>query len=100
MLRHDPDSSLAIRIMPVPFMIEKGHDAATQQAHSCWVCLTPTDAKIAKLVEESLSHAEIAATLLLSWRSVATTSGTFCGSSAHSRIDIVREPALRAAASR
>jgi hypothetical protein len=85
--------------MPVPFMIEIDHDAATQQAHSCWVSLTPTEAKVATLVEEGLSNAEIA-TLWLSWRIVATTSGICCGSSAHSRIDIVREPALRAAASR
>jgi DNA-binding NarL/FixJ family response regulator len=86
--------------MPVPVLIEIGHDAATRQARSGWASLTPTEAKVAKRVEEGLSNQEIAATLLLSRRTVATASRVSCGSSVHSRIDIAREPALRAAASR
>jgi len=36
--------------MPVPFLIEIGHDAATRQARSGRVSLTPTEAKAAMLV--------------------------------------------------
>ena len=71
------------RIMPVPFMIEIGHDAATWQERSGWV-------SIAERVEEGLSNPEMAAKLLLSQRKPG----------ARSRIDITREPALRGAASR
>jgi DNA-binding NarL/FixJ family response regulator len=86
--------------MPVPFMIEIGHAAATRQARSSCVSLTPTQANVAKHVEERLSNPEIAATLVLSWRTVAATSRISCTSSVHLRIDIAREAALRAAASR
>lgn len=87
------------RITPVAFMIEVCYDAAAQQARSGRVSLTPTEANAAKLVAEGPSNPEIAATLLLTWRTVATTSGMCCGSSVHSRMDIVRVAALRATAS-
>jgi DNA-binding NarL/FixJ family response regulator len=86
--------------MPVPFMIEIGHAAAARQARSSWVSLTPTQANVAKRVEEGLSNPAIVATLLLSRRTVAATSRVSCRSSVHLRIDIAREAALRAAASR
>ena len=55
------------RIMPVPFMIEIGPDAATRQARSGPVSLKPTGASIAERVEEEgLSNPEIAVKLLLS----------------------------------
>jgi len=88
------------RIMLVPFMIEMGHDAATQQARSGWVKLTPTEASVAERVEEGLSNSEIATKLLLSERTVATRLASWRKLGARSRIDITREPALRAAAPR
>jgi len=55
------------RIMAVPFMIEIGRDAATRQARSGQVSLTPTEANVGKRVEKAaLSNPEIAAKLLLS----------------------------------
>ena len=59
------------RIMPVPFMIEIGHEAASRQARSGWASLTPTGVNVARLVEEGVSDPEIAAKLLLSLRTVA-----------------------------
>jgi hypothetical protein len=54
--------------MPVPFMIEIGHDAATRQARSGRGSLRPTEASVAERVEEEegLSNPEAAAKLLLS----------------------------------
>jgi hypothetical protein len=53
--------------MAVPFMIEIGRDAATRQARSGQVSLTPTEANVGKRVEKAaLSNPEIAAKLLLS----------------------------------
>jgi DNA-binding NarL/FixJ family response regulator len=86
--------------MPLPFMIEIGHAAATRQARSNWARLTPTQANVAKRVEEGLSNPEIAATLVLSCRIVAATSRISCRSLVHLRIDIAREAALRATAAR
>jgi DNA-binding CsgD family transcriptional regulator len=86
--------------MLVPFMIEIGHDAATRQARSGRVSLIPTEASVAERVEERLSNPEIAAKRLLSQRTVATRLRCWRKFGARSRIDITREPALRAAASR
>ena len=87
--------------MPVPFMIEIGQKAAARQARSGRVSLTPTEASAAERVEaEGLSKPEIAAKLLLSQRTIATRLACWWKLGARSRIDINREPALRAAAPR
>ena len=88
------------RIMLVPFMIQIGHDAATRQARSGRVTLAPTEANIAERVEEGLSNPEIAAKLPLSQRTGATRLACWWKLGARSRIDITREPALRAVAPR
>ena len=63
--------------------------------------LTPTEAKIAALVEAGLSNPEIAATLLLSRRTIAThVSHILRKLDIHSRTDIAREAALRTIAPR
>jgi len=80
--------------------IRRGPQSKHRQARSGWDSLTPTEVKVAKLVEEGLSNPEIAAKLLLSRRTVAThVSHILRKLEVHSRIDIAREAALRAAAS-
>jgi len=80
--------------------IRRGPLSKHRQARSGWDSLTPTEVKVAKLVEEGLSNPEIAAKLLLSRRTVAThVSHILRKLEVHSRIDIAREAALRAAAS-
>ena len=81
--------------------IRRGPHAKHRQARSGWDSLTPTETKIAALVEEGLSNPEIAAKLLLSRRTVAThVSHILKKLDVHSRIDIAREAALRTAASK
>jgi DNA-binding CsgD family transcriptional regulator len=81
--------------------IRRGPQSKHRQARSGWDSLTPTEVKVAKLVEEGLSNPEIAAKLLLSRRTVAThVSHILRKLGVNSRIDIAREAALRAAASR
>ena len=73
----------------------------TGRRSSGWDSLTPTETKIAALVEEGLSNPEIAAKLLLSRRTVAThVSHILKKLDVHSRIDIAREAALRTIAPR
>jgi DNA-binding CsgD family transcriptional regulator len=80
--------------------IRRGPHSKHRQARSGWDSLTPTEAKVAALVEEGLSNPEIAAKLLLSRRTVAThVSHILRKLGVNSRIDIAREAALRAAAS-
>ncbi|HEX3921383.1 MAG TPA: AAA family ATPase [Streptosporangiaceae bacterium] len=80
--------------------MRRGPHSKHRQATSGWDSLTPTETKIAALVEEGLSNPEIAAKLLLSRRTVGThVSHILKKLDVHSRIDIAREAALRAAAS-
>jgi DNA-binding CsgD family transcriptional regulator/tetratricopeptide (TPR) repeat protein len=81
--------------------IRRGPQAKHRQARSGWDSLTPTETKIAALVEGGLSNPEIAARLLLSRRTVAThVSHILKKLDVHSRIDIAREAALRATVAR
>jgi DNA-binding CsgD family transcriptional regulator len=76
--------------------IRRGPHAKHRQAQSGWDSLTPTEIKIAALVEEGLSNPEIAASLLLSPRTVAThVSHILKKLDVHSRTDIARESVLR-----
>ncbi len=81
--------------------IRRGPQSKHRQASSGWDSLTPTEAKIAALVEGGMSNPEIAAKLFLSPRTVAThVSHILKKLNVHSRIDIAREAALRTIASR
>jgi DNA-binding CsgD family transcriptional regulator len=81
--------------------IRRGPHAKHRRAQSGWDSLTPTEAKVAKLVEEGLSNPEIAAKLLLSRRTVAThVSHILRKLDVHSRTEIAREAALRNAGSK
>ena len=81
--------------------IRRGPHSKHRRARSGWDSLTPTETKIAALVEEGLSNPEIAAKLFLSPRTVAThVSHILKKLDVNSRIDIAREAALRTAASR
>ncbi len=81
--------------------IRRGPRVKHRQARSGWDSLTPTETKIAALVEEGLSNPEIAARLLLSRKTVAThVSHILRKLDVHSRIDIAREAALRTIALR
>jgi DNA-binding CsgD family transcriptional regulator len=76
--------------------IRRGPHAKHRQARSGWDSLTPTETKIAGLVEAGLSNPEIAAKLLLSRRTIAThVSHILKKLDVHSRTDIAREAALR-----
>jgi DNA-binding CsgD family transcriptional regulator/tetratricopeptide (TPR) repeat protein len=76
--------------------IRRGPHTKHRQARSGWDSLTPTEIKVAKLVEEGLSNPEIAERLFLSRRTVAThVSHILKKLDVHSRIDIAREAALR-----
>jgi DNA-binding CsgD family transcriptional regulator len=76
--------------------IRRGPHAKHRQARSGWDSLTPTEIKVAALVELGLSNPEIAARLFLSPRTVAThVSHILKKLDVHSRIDIARESALR-----
>jgi DNA-binding CsgD family transcriptional regulator len=81
--------------------IRRGPHAKHRQARSGWDSLTPTETKIAALVEAGLSNPEIAAKLLLSRRTIAThVSHILKKLDVHSRTDIAREAALRTIAPR
>ena len=81
--------------------IRRGPHAKHRQAQSGWDSLTPTETKIAALVEAGLSNPEIAAKLLLSRRTIAThVSHILKKLDVHSRTDIAREAALRTIAPR
>jgi DNA-binding CsgD family transcriptional regulator len=81
--------------------IRRGPRAKHRQATSGWDSLTPTETKIAGLVEAGLSNPEIAAKLLLSRRTIAThVSHILKKLDVHSRTDIAREAALRTIAPR
>jgi DNA-binding CsgD family transcriptional regulator len=76
--------------------IRRGPHAKHRQARTGWESLTPTETKIAALVEAGLSNPEIAAKLLLSRRTIAThVSHILKKLDVHSRTDIAREAALR-----
>jgi DNA-binding CsgD family transcriptional regulator len=78
-----------------------GSVAKDCRARSGWDSLTPTETKIAALLEAGLSNPEIAATLLLSRRTIAThVSHILRKLDVHSRTDIAREAALRTIAPR
>jgi DNA-binding CsgD family transcriptional regulator len=81
--------------------IRRGPHSKHRQARSGWDSLTPTEIKIAALVEAGLSNPEIAAKLFLSPRTVAThVSHILKKLGVNSRTDIAREAALRTIASR
>jgi DNA-binding CsgD family transcriptional regulator len=81
--------------------IRRGPRSKHRQARSGWDSLTPTETKIAALVQGGLSNPEIAARLLLSRRTVAThVSHILKKLDVHSRTDIAREAALRTIAAR
>jgi DNA-binding CsgD family transcriptional regulator len=76
--------------------IRRGPHAKHRQADSGWDSLTPTETKVAALVEAGLSNPDIAAKLLLSRRTIAThVSHILKKLDVHSRTDIAREAALR-----
>jgi DNA-binding CsgD family transcriptional regulator len=76
--------------------IRRGPHAKHRRAQSGWDSLTPTETKIAALVQDGLSNPEIAAKLLLSRRTVAThVSHILRKLGVNSRTDIAREAALR-----
>jgi DNA-binding CsgD family transcriptional regulator len=81
--------------------IRRGPRAKHRQARSGWESLTPTEAKVAGLVEAGMSNPEIAAKLFLSPRTVAThVSHILKKLDMHTRTDIAREAALRTATSK
>lgn len=81
--------------------IRRGPRAKHRQAVSGWDSLTPTETKIAALVERGMTNPEIAAKLFLSRRTVGThVSHILKKLGVHSRTDIAREAALRAVSSR
>jgi DNA-binding CsgD family transcriptional regulator/tetratricopeptide (TPR) repeat protein len=78
------------------YSIRRGPHAKHRQAQSGWASLTPTEIKIAALVEEGLSNPQIAASLMLSPRTVGThVSHILKKLDVHSRTDIARESVLR-----
>ncbi len=81
--------------------IRRGPHSKHRRVQTGWDSLTPTESKIAALVEEGMSNPEIAAKLFLSPRTVAThVSHILKKLDVNSRIDIAREAALRTAASK
>jgi DNA-binding NarL/FixJ family response regulator/tetratricopeptide (TPR) repeat protein len=76
--------------------IRRSPHSKHRRARSGWDSLTPTETKIAALVEGGLSNPEIAAKLFLSRRTVAThVSHILKKLDVNSRIDIAREAARR-----
>lgn len=76
--------------------IRRGPHAKHRHARSGWDSLTPTETKIATLVEAGLSNPQIAERLFLSRRTVAThVSHILKKLDVHSRTEIAREAALR-----
>jgi DNA-binding CsgD family transcriptional regulator len=81
--------------------IRRGPQAKHRHARSGWDSLTPTEMKVAALVESGLSNPDIASKLFLSRRTVAThVSHILKKLNVQSRTDIAREAALRAIAPR
>jgi DNA-binding CsgD family transcriptional regulator/tetratricopeptide (TPR) repeat protein len=81
--------------------IRRGPHSKHRHARTGWDSLTPTETKIAALVQAGLSNPEIAARLFLSRRTVAThVSHILKKLDVHSRTDIAREAALRSLAPR
>ncbi len=81
--------------------IRRGPHAKHRQARTGWESLTPTEIKVAGLVQGGLSNPEIASRLFLSKRTVGThVSHILKKLNVHSRTDIAREAALRAIGSR
>jgi DNA-binding CsgD family transcriptional regulator len=79
--------------------IRRGPHAKHRQAQSGWDSLTPTETRIAALVERGMTNPQIAARLFLSRRTVAThVSHILKKLNVNSRIDIARESALRTTA--
>ncbi len=77
--------------------IRRGPHSKHRQAQSGWDSLTPTETKIAALVEGGMSNPEIAAKMFLSPRTVAThVSHILKKLGVASRTGIAREAALRA----
>ena len=74
--------------------IRRGPRVKHRQARSGWDSLTPTEIKVAALVEQGLSNPQIADKLFLSPRTVATHVSHILGKlDVNSRIDIAREAA-------
>jgi DNA-binding CsgD family transcriptional regulator len=81
--------------------IRRGPQAKHRHAQSGWDSLTPTETKIAALVEGGMSNPDIAAQLYLSRRTVAThVSHILKKLNVQSRTDVAREAALRTITSR
>jgi DNA-binding CsgD family transcriptional regulator len=81
--------------------IRRGPHSKHRRARSGWDSLTPTETKIAALVEDGLSNPEIASRLFLSRRTVAThVSHILKKLDVQSRTDVARESALRTIAQR
>jgi len=79
--------------------IRRGPHSKHRQARTGWESLTPTEMKIAALVEAGMSNPEIGNKMFLSPRTVAThVSHILKKLGVHSRTDIAREAALRTAA--
>ena len=79
--------------------IRRGPHSKHRHARTGWASLTPTETKIAALVQAGLSNPEIAAQLFLSRRTVAThVSHILKKLDVHSRTDIAREASLRSLA--
>ncbi len=84
-----------------PHGIRRGPRSKHRQASSGWDSLTPTEIKVATLVEGGLTNPEIAAKLFLSPRTVGThVSHILKKLDVHSRTEIAREAALRAVGSK
>jgi DNA-binding CsgD family transcriptional regulator len=76
--------------------IRRGPQSKHRRASSGWDSLTPTETKVAALVEDGLSNPEIANLLYLSRRTVAThVSHILKKLDVQSRTDVAREAALR-----
>jgi DNA-binding CsgD family transcriptional regulator/tetratricopeptide (TPR) repeat protein len=81
--------------------IRRGPQSKHRRVQSGWDSLTPTETKIAALVEGGLSNPDIAAQLFLSRRTVAThVSHILKKLNVQSRTDVAREAALRTIAAR
>jgi DNA-binding NarL/FixJ family response regulator/tetratricopeptide (TPR) repeat protein len=76
--------------------IRRGPQSKHRRARTGWESLTPTETKIAALVEDGLSNPDIATRLFLSRRTVAThVSHILKKLDVQSRTDVAREAALR-----
>jgi DNA-binding NarL/FixJ family response regulator/tetratricopeptide (TPR) repeat protein len=81
--------------------IRRGPQSKHRRARSGWDSLTPTETKVAALVERGLSNPDIANRLFLSRRTVAThVSHILKKLDVQSRTDVAREAALRTIAPR